>query len=132
MRGRGQGGTHTRGFWVRAMPWRLHFRGPKLVKVDEFFEFRDDAQTCASEPIVGFSHNPLTRGRALARPTARGSHRASARPPQHTMWVDRKGKRRVPPKEMDAGIHTPAAFLPVPKSTYVLDESDEEVRPIHT
>ena len=44
------------------------------------------------------------------------------------MWVDKAGRRRVPYKKGDAGIMTPAWELPVTKSTYVLDESDEEVQ----
>lgn len=44
------------------------------------------------------------------------------------MWVDKAGRRRVPYKKGDAGIFTPAWELPVTKSTYVLDESDEEVQ----
>ena len=46
-----------------------------------------------------------------------------------TMWVDRHGVRRVPPKERaQQGVYTPAWDLPVVKSKYVLDESDEEVQ----
>ena len=45
------------------------------------------------------------------------------------MWVDREGRRRVPPKERaQQGVYTPAWDLPVVKSKYVLDESDEEVQ----
>ena len=45
------------------------------------------------------------------------------------MWVDRQGRRKVPYKSPEGGLATPASHLPpVPKSTYVLDESDEEVQ----
>jgi hypothetical protein len=49
-------------------------------------------------------------------------------PSARIMWVDKQGRRRVPYKKGDAGIFTPSWELPVTKSNYVLDESDEEVQ----
>ena len=45
------------------------------------------------------------------------------------MWVDKDGRRKVPYKAPEYyGIHTPVHLLPVQKSNYILDESDEEVQ----
>ena len=44
------------------------------------------------------------------------------------MWVDKHGNRKVPYTRGAMGIHTPAWAMPVKKSTYILDESDEEVQ----
>ena len=44
------------------------------------------------------------------------------------MWVDRRGNRKVPYNRGTMGLATPAWELPVTKSKYVLDESDEEVQ----
>ena len=45
------------------------------------------------------------------------------------MWVDKEGNRKVPYKSPTFyGVGTPVHMLPVTKSSYVLDESDELVQ----